>query len=1121
MVATTDVSKHDDESQRRERRRQLRNLNATAHLSNSAGALDSSLKRHTALIKRMRQSMGLENRDQLIRDIEGLALEKYLEEIVSASAEGCLRCKSEKDSWAAVEVISTLHRRFPGSYTPPLINSLSTSLAPTPRSQLASLSPEQREKEESARVTRQRPILRVCSELALVGLICDGPNRSGGEWVMKAIKDLISNDPTLSSLPLLSTFLKSYGRPFLGLTPSNATDQLPASTEPGELSAATQNHHAAKSVKEEEELVEKDIREKFKRMCDGYFETISRQLVKEHLRLQEQDRRNHEAYIRSGEIFEDRQQAYEKMTKSYEKLLSSCQVLSDLLSLPMPHLPTIAEQTSSIGVTDGSGSKPGDIDEITAVGKWEDEEERRFYEEIPDLKEFVPKSVLGLDGGTGDDHLPQNATSDDAESRKRQEADEIQRLESKMEELKVDTAADDEDDAPTPVPTPPRSQSPTTGAVGPGPSALLTNLLARLPDATNRALTDQAAVDFAFLNSKAARKRLVKFLGQVPKNRTDLLPHYSRLVASLNRYMPDVGTDLLAVLEEEFRYLQRKKNVVREFAEQRLKNVTFLSELTKFGVVPPHFILHVFKVYLDEFSGVNIDNTAMLLEKCGRYLMRTEETTEKMVFLVELMRRKQNAQHLDQRQVLALENAYYQCNPPERGPRQIKERPVMEQFIRHLMSDVLSKKTIDKVLKLLRKLDWDDAEVAIYIRKAFVKPWKLKYNNISLLAMLAYDLQRYHSEFVIGVVDQVFEDIRQGLEQNLFKYNQRRVSTVKYLGELYIYRLISSSHIFETLWLLMTFGHSDGRPNPEQPSPVDSPDDFFRVRLVCVLLDACGMCFDRGSLKRKLDDFLTFFQYYVFCKEELPMDISFMMSDTIEALRPKLVMFKDLDEAATAVDEMIALAKKNGPQIENGDDEGDDSGDEGGGDRSRDRPDDDDEDGEEDVGSHSSGEEQDDVAVVKLSESAVQGPSADEEADFAKDLAKMLSDTSDTRKLDKRSALSNVDPSSIIRRKRVADGDGDADGGHDEASPAQGPGLMSFTLISRRGNKQQARELGIPETSSLAVHTRTAQLQDKVEQQQLKKIVLDYEQREGVEEMRALEDTLRSRGMKVKHQHGP
>ena len=79
-----------------------------------------------------------------------------------------------------------------------------------------------------------------------------------------------------------------------------------------------------------------------------------------------------------------------------------------------------------------------------------------------------------------------------------------------------------------------------------GPSQLLTALLARLPDATNRSLIDQAAVDFAFLNSKAARKRLVKFMSQIPKNRADLLPHYSRLVAILHRYMPDVGSEVVA-----------------------------------------------------------------------------------------------------------------------------------------------------------------------------------------------------------------------------------------------------------------------------------------------------------------------------------------------------------------------------------------------------------------------------------------------------------------------------------------------------------------------------------------------------------------------------------------------
>ena len=68
--------------------------------------------------------------------------------------------------------------------------------------------------------------------------------------------------------------------------------------------------------------------------------------------------------------------------------------------------------------------------------------------------------------------------------------------------------------AATPVPSPPGSPPHTPTLAPQGPSQILTALLARLPDATNRTLIDQAAVDFAFLNSKAARKRLVKVLSE-------------------------------------------------------------------------------------------------------------------------------------------------------------------------------------------------------------------------------------------------------------------------------------------------------------------------------------------------------------------------------------------------------------------------------------------------------------------------------------------------------------------------------------------------------------------------------------------------------------------------------
>ncbi|KAF7984246.1 hypothetical protein HWV62_16072 [Athelia sp. TMB] len=1142
-TAAQGSTKIDEEKIRHTRRVNMKELNEVPN-NPEASKLDSSLKRHTALIKRMRQSIGAENRDQILKDLDSLSLEKYIDEIASAVMEGVGRCKTEKDVWSAVEVISSLHRRFSKSFTPNLVALFNTALSAPPRAALSALAQEQREKDDSARITRQRPVLRVCAELALVGIIKDAPTRSGGEWVMKSLKDLLSHDPSLSSLPLLTTFLKSYSYPYLGLVPQSAK-QIPTSAEPGTLSYATEENESAfpalGATKDEDDLVEQDVKDRFKKMCEGYFENVTKKLVIEHKRLQDQDRRNHEAYIRSGEIFEDRQQAYEKMTKGYEKLLASCNALSELLYLPLPSLPTTSQKTDSILIGANSSNLNGeDADEIfmTSGGKWEDEEEKRFYEDIQDLKDFVPKSVLGIDENEAEQREVEQ-TQEQAQESERMEKEkaqeEVRKLEEELEGLKLaentnghangqfvvkngDNLKEDEEDDQIPTPTPgsPKGTSPPLSPqLAPqGPTQLLTALLARLPDATNRALVDQAAVDFTFLNSKAARKRLIKFLSQVPKNRTDLLPHYSRLVATLNPYMPDLGTELVAVLDEEFRYLQRKKNVVKELEGVRRKNITFLCNLTKFRIIPSHLILHMFKVCLDDFSGSNVENLALLLEGCGRFLLRSEDTSARFATMLELMRRKQSMQHFDQRQLLLIENAYYQCNPPERAPRQEKERPPLELFIRHLIYDVLAKKTIDKVLKLIRKLNWEDDSVRLMLHKVFTKPWKIKYGNVSLLAMLTYDLQRYHPGFAIAVVDQVLEDVRRGLEQNVYSTNQQRIATMKFLGELYIYRLLGSGIVFDTLWSLVTFGHPDGRPLPHQPTPLDMPDDFFRVRLVCVLLDTCGMCFDRGTQKKKLDNFLTFFQYYIFCKQDLPMDVEFMLSDSLEAVRPKLVTLKSLEEAAVAVDEMFNIALQNSGMLS-----GDDSGEESDGDESE-RPaaEEDDEESNSDPVSPMDERAPSPDPVVVLSAQENLGPSEEADAEFAKELAKMVTDSSnESRKVDKKTAMALWDSAVLppgARKRRGADGEAEGD---TVSNDADAKSVMSFTLLTKRGNKQQARQLAVPAESALAVHTRSAQLQDKVEQQHLKQLVLDYEQREEAEELKALEARNRAGAIKIRY----
>jgi regulator of nonsense transcripts 2 len=49
-------------------------------------------------------------------------------------------------------------------------------------------------------------------------------------------------------------------------------------------------------------------------------------------------------------------------------------------------------------------------------------------------------------------------------------------------------------------------------------------------------------------------------------------------------------------------------------------------------------------------------------------------------------------------------------------------------------------------------------------------------------------------------------------------------------------------------------------PKPNSDNPLDAPNDWFRIRLICILLETCASFFDKGPSKKKLDFFVTFFQ---------------------------------------------------------------------------------------------------------------------------------------------------------------------------------------------------------------------------------------------------------------------
>ncbi|WVN87840.1 uncharacterized protein L203_103035 [Cryptococcus depauperatus CBS 7841] len=1069
------------------------------------GSLDSSLKRHTTLINKLKSSLLIGPAEAFIKDIDGLTLTKYLEEIVAAIVDGAVKGKGDPE--AGVDVIVHLHTRLAPDFLPQLLQSLQSVLlsSTSTTTSVGKDGDKDKEREDRERLAKQRPILRIVAELAMVGAWAEGIPKGTTE-IGKILKNMMSNDPQYVHLPLLSTFLKYFGRAYLGPNPLQLNQETSGSDRAVEAATDYLNGPVA-------ELVPVEVQKKMRELFVNYFNTASKTLVKGHVKVLEQDKRNHEAYIKSGEIFEDRQQAYEKMARAVERLASGVQALAELLALAPPTLPTAASLSKSgLQIVESSSSFTIRDDGPIRGGIWDDDEELKFYEDLIDLKEMVPTSLLGIkDKEDIQDKQGQEAENKEEEHNKNNEEElkkelekmeladserqtevenqaterrgSISSMEAEMEEGEHYVIEDNEPAASTQVTEEDGLQS--------GPAARLSALFAALPESNNREVVDRLAVEFAFLNSKAARKRLIKFIGEVPKQRTDLLPHYSRFIATLDPYMPDIGQGVIDILNSELRYLQKKKHI-RELDSLRLKNVRFYGELAKFKIAKPYNILHILKVFLDDFK-FNVENISNLLETCGRFLLRYEGTAEVAKRMVELMRRKQSNMHLSQKHQLMLENAFYMCNPPERVAREVVQLDPIQSFIRYLLDEVLMKRTHDKVLKLLRKLHWEDSKVYDYILSSFTCPWEIKFSNIPNLADLVYDLQKWHPVFGISMVDQVLETIRIDMEENIFKYNQRRIATMKYLGELYMYRVISASVVFEVLWILLSFGHDESIPYPGRQSPIDAVDDFFRVRLACTLLDTCGVCFEKGSMGRKLDQYLLVLQLYVTCKTELPMDVDFMLTDTIEALRPKSLRLKTFSEAAVAIDDMLVNV------VDTGDGESEDE-------EERHAPieiTEENEQAPEDSEQPLAEDDDDDVVLIRNRQAKTDEADEEERVAFDREFAKVLADTTDTRREQRKQAPPIFDTAVPLVRKRIE---------HKKENALDKDPGMEFMLLSKKAGKQQMRTFEIPIDSQIALNSRTQQAQSKAEQERLKMLVLQNERRLERNEIEGIQ----SRGIKLR-----
>ncbi|PKS08864.1 hypothetical protein jhhlp_003475 [Lomentospora prolificans] len=1101
------------------RRRELRVLNIKAwngdrNVFPTSSSLDSSLKRNTALIKRLRTAVSSATLNTFLQDIKSLSLHKYLSEVVSACYDGLCKLKSPAEVEAGVEIVSAFHQRFgPDEFTKQIGWLLGKGLATPDRNALKSLAQDLREKEEKDRISRQRVLLRVVTELWLVGVLKtlddtmrpdDGMKGAATKpsdlkakgnatvkdgtaepFPLEVLKDILGHDREHVNLPLVVTFVKTFSWDVLGVQPAGvegrriveenvnpkepATASNPTLTEP-DVSLATDLGSPFASS---------EIRDAFKAVLAKYFEDVKRHLIRDHKSLQDQARKNAEAYVKSGEVFEDRQAAYEKNVKAQERLISNAQVLADAVGCDMPDLKDREEGNQAASGTIGLVKAGEYLRSLgDGAGIWYDEDERRFYENLVDLKGKVPAILL-----------------EDGRKRRPDPDESLNKKADQFEPTGPMKAGESMDEL---------SMSIGNRTIG----AQVDALLSRLPDLTSKDLVDQSAIDFCFLNSKASRNRLVKALTEVPKGRNDLLACWSRLIATLGQYMPDITKGVVDYLDAEFRSLQRRKD--KEFLGQvRLNNIRYLAELTKFSIVPEHVIFHCLKVSLDDFSRMNIEIMCNLLEHCGRYLFLNTSTAPRMASFLETLQRKKSAQHLGQPERMLIENAMYHVNPPVRPAIEQKERTPMELFIRKLVYLDMTRRNYTKILKQIRRLHWEEPDVVRILEKVFSKPGKIKYGNIHMLAILLSALYRYHPSFVVRVVNQVLESISFGLEQNDYKFYQKRIADVRYLGELYNYRMLEHPVIFDTMYRILTFGHG-GIPVPGRFNPHDLPNDFFRVRLVVTILETCGMFFNRGAAGKRLDIFLSLFQYYIYTKDTMPTDIEFTVHDIFALTRPQWRLATNLEDAAAALqstlaDQQRAMAgdrtvdmEERSSAYDSDDDNGDGELPDADADASESSSEEEDvENPPEALDSSPESDFQEEAIVVTRQEEEVDPEDA---AEFEREFSRMMAESLESRKFERKPQFDVPVPIRVKNRDQILRTD---EGPVIEAMPVRS--TMAFSLLTKKGKGQQTRTVELPSDSGFAVAMRNQQQAEREEQQRIKNLVLNYEIRES-EDQDSLDD---------------
>ncbi|KAJ2659230.1 mRNA decay protein [Coemansia sp. RSA 1199] len=1133
-----------DEStvKRHERLRALQRANLDSWRGQSeqpeAKTLDASIKKNTGFIKKCKTNLSAEAA-QLLRDVKHLKLERYVVELMPAVYEGMQRCRTAGEYAAAIDVITALHARFPEKFTVALIAHMLKQLQAPSIVALQAASTEQREREEQARVTRQRTVLRVLGEMYVAGLlwavdtqsefaseldlagafmqghVLSGTSGSSNAKFATRVREMVQQRGHCVVVGALQNLLLTDREHHLSIALATSF----ARAFRADLKLTTPDNEASSTADVEEPAIDQadgDVEEsvvtaascvRIRGVLHEYLDSAVERLRVMNRGLAKMRQNNEERLFSKGVIHADVQEKFKRHERAFEKLSDSVNALCDALGCAQPILADAEDVRDRFSVVIDEQAVQKDGSDL-----WEDDEERMFYENVLDLRSRLPPSMLEAGSKRPTSEEPElvedeafaDSTTEVEASAELNEAaaddddgeavDALGMLEYQEFIAQRRTSGESTKEAGTDDAAGTLTVVAAAGGVQHTLAALnLTDVLRRLPLVTSRSEADQVAVDFCYVNSRTSRRALISALIEAPRRHMFVIPLYARIIATLSAYFPEVGEGVEAELRREFAWLARKR--FRGLLDTRLKNACYIAELVKFRAVPLHVPFGCARILLDQLHVQNIEVLCALLEGCGRFLRVQPETTSRVSVLLDELARRRRVLNLDDRSLQMIENAHIACELRRaRAAPTVKARTPYERYVRKLMYEDLTADTFGTVSVQLRRLPWrglaqnDPQRVRHALMSCFTKVWKLKHAHVPVAAKVLEEIGRVHPWFRVAVVDAVLERVHLGLEHNEFARSQRRIAEVSYVGYMFACSVVSAREILDLVRLLVGHGHRERMPVPGRTCALDASNDYFRARLVCTLLAACGSQVNPEDAHAMYEAALLV-QMYVLAKDQpLPVDIDYNVEALFAAVFAGIPRYEAWADAAQAMVEFGSMGlepvQSATPRAEPAQSTAAQVAEETASPAYADVNSDDAEAGE------ISPEMAEQIAEAEMAEARRQMEALDallereEEETLEREFNKMMLESTDARRTERTGALDVGIPMNLIGRS-----------GDDE------PDAVQFALLTGKKQRPAVHQVSIPTASRMAQNMRQQEASVLRERAQLKRIVLSYERREAEDHM--------------------